>query len=71
MNTATLSLKVDLRDAESLELLDELDGSVYTRDLLTQYFACLYRELSKRAGAEGKGIRKTAFLEVTHSPSNG
>ncbi len=64
---ATLSLKVDVTNTESLELLDELDGTIYTRDLLTQYLSCLYKELSKRASSDGKGIRKTVFIEVTIS----
>ena len=68
MHAAALNLKVNPANTESLELLDEMDGTIYTLDLLTQYFTCLYTELSKRAGADGKGIRKTVFMEVFLTP---
>jgi len=64
MHAATLNLKVDVANTDSLELLDELDSILYTNELLTQYFTSLFSELSKRGGGEVKGIHKTVFIDV-------
>ncbi len=61
---AALNLKVDLANTDSLELLDELDSTLYTHEILAQYFSCLYAELAKRGGSDSKVIGKTVFLEV-------
>ena len=67
MHVDALNLKVDIANTESLELLDELDATLYPSDLLSQYFGCLYTELAKRGGADSKGIHKTVFLDVLFS----
>jgi hypothetical protein len=64
MQAAALNLKLDLSNTESMEMIDELDGTIYTNDLLNQYLTALYKELAKRASVEEKGIRKTVFMEV-------
>jgi len=61
---AALNLKMNPSNTESLELLDEIDNTIYTNDLLTQYFTNLYTELANRGGSNSKGILKTIFMEV-------
>lgn len=61
---ATLNLKMNAGNTESLELLDELDSTIYTKELLAQYFSSLYTELATRGGSNSKGILKTIFMEV-------
>jgi hypothetical protein len=64
MNAASIAIKLDPTDTDSLELVDGLDNVQYPNDILEEYFAGLYDELAMRAGAEPVGVLKTVFLDV-------
>ena len=64
MHSATLNLKLDPRDCESLELIDELDSIMYPQPVLEQYFTGLFEELATRGSADFSRIHRSVFIDV-------